>query len=109
MANQRGLISVGQGFTEVLHTNVDGDGKHVIATHVDTDVVKDKLLPACKILAEDSAQLKDMYPVRVIPQHVLDRSFREGWFNDEAAWKRWANSEEGRVFGVERSGKVPVV
>lgn len=102
-------IGRGHGFIELLHTNINGDGQHVIATSVDSDVVKDELLPHCKMLADDHQLSKDMYPVRIIPQHVLDQSFREGWFNDKAAWKRWANSEAGRLFGIERKGKVPTV
>jgi hypothetical protein len=43
---------------------------------------------------------------RIIPEHVLSRAFTEGWFHDPLAWKRWANSEEGRVFAIEHNGKV---
>ena len=99
-------ISKGVGFTENLHTNVSAPGKHIIATEVDTDAVKDALLPLTR---GDTGGTSTMYPVRIIPQHVLDRAFREGKFNDKDWWKRWANSPEGRVFGVERNGKVPNV
>jgi hypothetical protein len=30
----------------------------------------------------------------------VERAFREGWFNDKAAWKQWANSPEGRTFAT---------
>lgn len=36
--------------------------------------------------------------VAVIPEHVLNRAFREGWFNDPAAWRAWANDPDNRAF-----------
>lgn len=108
--NRRLTLGGGHGFVEELHTNIGGNGRHVIATKVDTDKVKDDLLPIAKAVSENRVEHSpDFYPVRIIPQHVLDRAFREGAFNDRAWWKRWANSEEGRLFGIERHGKVPNV
>lgn len=102
-------LSTGHGFVEQLHTNIGGNGKHVIATAVDVQKVKDDLLPIIKSESESAKRDRDFYPVRVIPQHVMDRAFKEGWFNDRAAWKRWANSDEGKTFGIERNGRIPNV
>ena len=80
------------------------DDKYVIQN------VHDDSAPRALLKALNEADLnrrKDgLRMERVIPQHVLDRAFSEGWFNDKAAWKRWANSEEGRLYGVEYNGKV---
>jgi hypothetical protein len=40
----------------------------------------------------------DFRRVALIPKAVLDQSFIEGWFDDETAWKRWANDPANRDF-----------
>jgi hypothetical protein len=96
------LIGGGQGSATLMH-KVDED-KYVIQ-NVHDDSGAQALV---KALNQDGLSGKNdgMRLERVIPQHVLDRSFAEGWFNDNAAWKRWANSPEGRLYGVEYNGKV---
>jgi hypothetical protein len=64
-------------------------------------------LKLAKILSDEPTCKADgMRRERIIPEHVLSRAFTEGWFHDPLAWKRWANSEEGRVFAIEHNGKV---
>lgn len=55
---------------------------------------------------QQTAEADGMRAERIIPSYVLDRAFAEGWFNDKAAWRRWANSSEGRVFAIEHDSKV---
>lgn len=39
-------------------------------------------------------------PVAHIPVSVTDRAFREGWYNDPKAWKKWLNDPENRDFRI---------
>lgn len=102
------LLQTFGGVSEFLHTDLH-DRPNVITTEFDPNIIRDEHKTLQQGLSEEHATEKDMYPVRVIPRHVMDRAFREGWFNDRDHWRRWANSEEGRAFGVERNGKVPTV
>lgn len=40
----------------------------------------------------------DMRRVALIPETVLNQSFTEGWFDDPAAWKKWANDPANRDY-----------
>lgn len=48
------------------------------------------VIQAAKDMWDDKPPL-DMRRVALIPEAVLNQSFAEGWFHDEAAWKKWAN------------------
>ena len=66
------------------------DGKTWVETRQDVE----GLIRYAKILRENEKQKDDSaLGVRVafIPKSELDRSFNEGWFHDENAWRRWAN------------------
>lgn len=52
------------------------------------------------IKAESVNKRGAMRHARRIPQHVVERAMIEGWFIDNAAWRRWANSPEGRTFAT---------
>lgn len=41
-----------------------------------------------------------------VPHSVVERAFREGWFHDRDAWKRWANDPDNRAFRVQYNGRV---
>ncbi len=97
------LLIDSNGASATIFHKVEDD-KYVIQN------VHDDAAPRALVKAMNEAGLDGkndgMRLERVIPQHVLDRAFSEGWFNDKAAWKRWANGEEGRLYGVEYNGKV---
>jgi hypothetical protein len=38
----------------------------------------------------------NLRPLAVIPQSVLAASIKEGWVNDDNAWKRWTNDIDNR-------------
>jgi hypothetical protein len=64
-------------------------------------------LRLAKILSDKTKPKADgMRQERIIPEHVLSRAFSEGWYHDKAAWKRWANSEEGMALAVQHNGKI---
>ena len=96
------LIDSGLGSATLFH-KVEED-KYVIQNVHDDSGAK-ALVKAINEDGRDS-RADGMRLERVIPQHVLDKAFAEGWFNDPAAWKRWSNSPEGRLYGVEYNGKV---
>ncbi len=80
------------------------DGKFAVETrHDDTGA---KALVEALNDSDLSRKADGMRLERVIPAHVLDRAFQEGWFNDKARWKQWANGEEGRMYGVEYNGRI---
>jgi hypothetical protein len=71
----------------------EADGRTLIETRQDVEPILD----AAKVLA-DEAPGKDFRHAAFIPDVVLDRAFREGWFHDAAAWKRWANDPANRGY-----------
>lgn len=86
---------------EIFHGH--GDGSFSIETRHDAGPAE----RAAAILSdEDTAKADGMRLERIIPPHVLERSVTEGWFHDQAAWRRWANSSEGHHFAVRHNGRV---
>lgn len=85
-----------------IHLNADGEGKHRIATEYEATELHEGL----KALNSDGLNWKEdgMRPERAIPAWVLEQSIREGW--DAKRWRVWANSPEGRAFGIEHNGKI---
>ena len=69
------------------------DGRHFLETRQDVAPV----FAAARILA-DLPPGNDFRHAAFIPDVVLDRAFREGWFHDAAAWRRWANDPANAGF-----------
>ena len=38
----------------------------------------------------------------VVPRHVLDDAFRQGWFHDEAKWNQWLEHPENKEWKTYR-------
>ena len=81
-------------------------GLHEVAVF-DEDRPKDLLIKTmqnCEPIVERAKMLSGMTPgkdfrhVALIPRTVLDRAYREGWFNDKKKWKEWANSPDNKAF-----------
>ena len=98
-----GILIDSNGESSTFFHKVEED-KYVIQ-NVHDDTGTKELLKAYNE-TDPSRQADGMRLERVIPAHVLDRAFSEGWFNDKAAWRRWANGEEGRLYGIEYNGRV---
>ena len=64
----------------------EADGRTWLETRQDVEPI----VAAARIVA-DSPPGRDFRHAAYIPDVVLERAFREGWFHDRAAWKRWAN------------------
>jgi hypothetical protein len=43
---------------------------------------------------------KDFKPVAFIPDEVLNQAMLEGWFHDQARWRRWANDPDNQAFRI---------
>ena len=69
------------------------DGKTYIETRQDVD----HIIESAKRMWCDNPP-KDMRRVALIPDTVINQSFIEGWFDDEAAWKRWANDPDNAKY-----------
>lgn len=58
----------------------------------------------CEPVMEAAKRLSDATPGKefrhaaFIPPHVMNEAFRDGWFNDPKAWKRWANNSDNKMF-----------
>lgn len=42
----------------------------------------------------------DLVPTVVIPQSVVSQAIREGWYHDDAKWRRWTNDPDNRRLRV---------
>ena len=69
------------------------DGKTFIETRQDVAPI----IQAAKDMWADNPP-KDFRRVALIPEAVLNQSYIEGWFGDEAAWRKWANDPANRDF-----------
>lgn len=69
------------------------DGKTYIETRQDVS----HILKAVEA-QRDRTPDKDFRHVAFIPEETLNRAMVEGWFNDPAAWKRWANDPDNRIY-----------
>jgi hypothetical protein len=43
---------------------------------------------------------KDFQPLAVIPKSVQSRAIKEGWNDDDKAWKRWMNDIDNRYLRI---------
>lgn len=77
---------------EVFHITPDG---HFIEQVQDCESIVNN----CRVLA-DKPPDKDFRHVASIPAWVMDKAFREGWFHDEKAWKKWVNDPANSKFRV---------
>lgn len=74
-----------------IYSRFDANGDMIIMEEWDDDVALTQAAQQREVL--DSAH-KDFKPLGVIPDSVRARAMREGWYFDEAAWKRWLNDRD---------------
>lgn len=68
-------------------------GRHFFETRQDVEPI----VAAARIVA-DAPPGQDFRHAAYIPDVVLEQAFREGWFHDAGAWKRWANDPANAAF-----------
>ncbi len=78
------LLSQFGGFRETIVLDQSRPNDLLIKTYEDAT----PLVEAARIYADEPPG-KDFRHAAIIPRHVLDKAFREGW--DKTDWKRWAN------------------
>jgi hypothetical protein len=71
------------------------DGKTYIETKQDCQTLVD----AAKAMS-DLPHDKDFKPVAFIPDEVLNQAMLEGWFHDQARWRRWVNDPDNQAFRI---------
>ena len=92
-SNSKRLLSAFNGQKEYFHPDIDGKGGFGIET-----------IYECEPIIERAKMLSELTPgdtfrhAAIIPPHVWDQACREGWQNDKARWKKWANDPDNRAF-----------
>lgn len=76
----------------------DLDGKDTF--HVHTRQNADPIVRANKINRENHKAGGDLKHVATVPVAIYERAIREGWANDQDAWRRWLNDSDNRDFRV---------
>lgn len=90
----KGLLDATADKLEIAHVE---DGKLTIEERYDIEPTLD----AARLSRDmDAGSGKDMRLAAHVPQDVLDRAFREGWYHDPKAWKRWMNDPQNKPFRV---------
>lgn len=93
MSNRKILLDSYAGKKEIFHWDPNAPDSFTIQTAEDcTPLVK-----AANIMADEEPG-KDFRHAAYIPQSVMNDAFRDGWFHDKAAWKKWANDPENKRF-----------
>lgn len=92
------------GLQQIFHFHGDRGGTVTLEERQDCTAIVD----AVKELGDANTTRKATWwrHQAVIPDVVLNRAFREGWFHDAAAWRRWMNDPDNRAFRVEHAGRV---
>lgn len=93
MSTRKLLLNTFGGMHEVAYFDEERPDAFRVKTEQDCAPIMD----AAKVIA-DQPPGKDFRHVACIPLSVLDQSMREGWFNDKAAWKKWANDGSNKKF-----------
>jgi hypothetical protein len=86
MSNRKILLDSYGNRKEVFHWSENAPDDFAIQTVEDCEPI----VKAASIMA-DEAPGKDFRHAAYIPQAVMDEAFRDGWFHDKEAWKKWAN------------------
>lgn len=87
----------------VLDTSANRTETLIDETHLTGEMVVHEIEDCAPYVAQARA-LSDQTPGRemrhaaVVPHFVYARAIREGWANDPAAWKRWANDPDNALF-----------
>lgn len=68
--------------------------------HIQTRVNADPILRRNKRLREDHKSGGDMKHVASVPITVYEKAIREGWANDQEAWRKYLNDPDNRGFRV---------
>lgn len=93
MSTKKLLLSAFANYREVGYFDEERPNDLLIKTFEDCEPIIER----AKMLSEMEPG-KDFRHAAIIPRHVLDRAYREGWFNDKEKWKAWANDPSNKAF-----------
>ena len=79
------------GMAEGFHVAADGDMAISETQNVD------HILQSAKEMSELTPG-KEWRHAAYIPEAVWNQACREGWVNDRAKWKEWANNPDNKAF-----------
>lgn len=96
MSSRKVLLAQHGTFKEWLHLDESQPDK--IITTQEQDCSAD--LAFAKDMRDYATLDKDFKLAARIPQFVIDQAHREGWYNDKAKWKAWANDPSNAMFRV---------
>jgi hypothetical protein len=92
-SRKRLLETFDDGRVHLLHHDAERPGTVIVEEREDCEPI----IEAAKRLS-DATPSKEFRHAAFIPHFVLNRAAREGWLNDEKAWKRWANDPANACF-----------
>lgn len=64
--------------------------------HLSTEQDLESVVEENKYLRENQTGKEQFRLAARVPVHVVEQAFREGWFHDDDAWKKWMNDAENR-------------
>lgn len=97
MATQKFIYDAGGNVIREVITQ-DLDGKDTF--HVRTRVNADPIIRANRISEENHKQGGHRKLAARVPITVYEKAVREGWANDQAAWRKFLNDPDNRAWRV---------
>lgn len=93
MTNRLRLLSSHHGMRTLIEDNPHDEENPIIHESQECEPI----IEAAKILSEQTPG-KDYRHAAFIPRFVFNRAVREGWVNDDEAWRKWANDADNKAF-----------
>lgn len=93
MTERKLVLSNNGQFAEVAYFDSDKPDDLQIKTFEDMEPIIERARALSALTPG-----KDIRHAAVVPQHVLDKAYREGWFNDQDKWREWANDPANACF-----------
>lgn len=93
---QRAIYDQFGSVVRVIHAPRYADQDTLLQTVEDCEPIVESV----KVLRDQHASRGDMKHVARVPVTVVERAFREGWFHDQEAWRKWCNDAGNRDFRV---------
>ena len=93
MGNDKVLLSAWGKYREYLEVDSENPEKWIFHTVQDCEPIVER----AKMLSELEPG-KDFRHVMCVPQFLLDRAHREGWYHDKQKWKDVINDPQYKAF-----------
>ena len=100
MGVRRELLDHKGHVLSVFHYDEARPEEFIIETRENNEAIKEHIGKLRQYRESREGRLHEMRHLAEIPNTVLDRAHREGWFNDPAAWKRFLNDPDNAALRV---------